>query len=66
MKKYIFAMTIALSFSSFAFADEPDTEDHYDGQYIITDCLTVHRIPANSTDEEAIFWLDYWTEQDCN
>lgn len=34
-------------------------------QFIITECGTVHQIPSDSTVDEAVDALDYWTEQDC-
>lgn len=67
MKKILFSAMLALATFASVYAD--DTEDHggdYDAQYIITDCGTVHEIPANSTDDEACDWLDYWSDKDCN
>lgn len=34
-------------------------------QYIITDCGTVHQIPDNASEREAIEAVDKWSEIDC-
>lgn len=67
MKKVFCTFVMLTAFSFCAFADGPDdTEDHYDAQFIITDCGTVHQIPADSTEEEACRLLDEYTKKDCN
>lgn len=66
MKKLFSTVTLLMAFAFSAFAGEPDTEDHYDAQFIVTDCGTEHQIPANSTEEQAIEWLNHYTEEDCH
>lgn len=34
-------------------------------QFIVTDCGTVHSIPANSTEAEACRMVDFWSMVDC-
>lgn len=58
-------MLTAFSFSVFAGDGKDDTEDHYDGQIVITDCGTEHSIPANSTEEEACNLQEKYTKEDC-
>lgn len=65
MKKLFSTITLLMAFASSAFAGEPDTEDHYDAQFIVTDCGTEHQIPANATEEEACRLLDEYTKKDC-
>jgi hypothetical protein len=68
MKKLFISVLMLTVFTGFAFAGEDeDKDDHeqYDAQYVTTDCGTTHEIPKNSTDEEACYWLDYYTNQDC-
>lgn len=67
MKKVFCTFVMLTAFSFCAFADGPDdTDDHYDAQFILTDCGTEHQIPANSTEEQAIEWLNRYTEEDCH
>lgn len=67
MKKLFSSLVMLTAFSICTFADDgkDDTEDHFDGQAVVTDCGTVHQIAANSTDAEAIYWQDYYTKKDC-
>lgn len=67
MKKLLSSLVLLSAFSVSAFAGNgDDTEDHYDAQYVITDCGTVHEIPADSTEDEACDYLEKYTKKDCN
>lgn len=58
MKKFFICAAVALlAFVADAREEEP--------QFVITDCGTVHQIPDNATDDQALDLLDYWTETDC-
>lgn len=56
MKKIILSVFALMAFSISASAMR---------QYIVTDCGTKHRIPDNSSEEDACFFLDYFTAEDC-
>lgn len=45
MKKLFSSLVMLTAFSICAFANDgkDDTEDHFDAQYVITDCGTVHK-----------------------
>lgn len=58
MKKLILCAMVSLATTMYA-------QQETFKQCIITDCGTVHEIPADSTPEEAIAWLDFWTSIDC-
>ena len=68
MKKLFSALVMLTAFSICAFANDgkDDTEDHFDAQYVITDCGTVHKIPADATEEEACDYQEQYTEEDCH
>lgn len=67
MKKLVSSLVLLSAFSVCAFAGEgEDTDDHYDAQYVITDCGTVHEIPADATDDEACDYLEEYTEKYCH
>lgn len=59
MKKFLFIFTMLLSTSVYASAEG------HDGQIVVTDCGTSHAIDSDSSVDEAIESLDYYTEQDC-
>ena len=56
MKKIILSVFALMAFSISASAMR---------QYIVTDCGTKHRIPDKSSAEDACFFLDYFTAEDC-
>lgn len=64
MKKTILFFAF-VSIALATYADQNSTTEGVDAQYIITDCGTVHEIPANSTAEEACDLLDKYSEKDC-
>ena len=59
MKKIILCAIVALTTTVYA-------QGVASPQYIITDCGTVHACPGQMTPEDVIYWLDFWTEVDCN
>ena len=59
MKKIILLTTCLFGMVTYASAKS-------DVRMIMTDCGTVHQIPSDCTDEEAVRWLDYYTEHDCH
>lgn len=63
MKKVIafFAMAIV----STVLSVEAKNTRPVDEQYIITDCGTIHPIPANSSVEYACEMVDVWSRTDC-
>ncbi len=56
MKKFLLSVLVLMVFSMNASAMI---------QYIMTDCGTRHRIPDNSSVEDACFFIDYFTAEDC-
>lgn len=68
MKKLFSSLVMLTVFSICAFAGEgrDDPDDHYDAQYVITDCGTIHEIPADATQDEACDYLEQYTEEDCH
>lgn len=58
MKKLILCAIV--SFATTVYAQEVMMP-----QYVITECGTMHQIPADSTPEAAIAWLDFWTSAAC-
>ena len=58
MKKRILSIACVMAFASYATAEEMP-------QAIITDCGTIHQIPSDSTVDDAIGWIDFWSVIDC-
>jgi hypothetical protein len=58
MKKIILSVVCVFAAASYAAAEVMP-------QFIITDCGTTHQIPSNSTEDEAVAWLDFWAAMDC-
>lgn len=62
MRKILLTVALAL-FAVAGFAAVMD--GGYDGQVVITDCGTEYEIPADCDEEEAIVFLEEYSDMDC-
>lgn len=63
MKKYLlFSLFVAICLVAFA---KKKPKEPIDMQFIVTDCGTIHRIPANATEQQAADAIDNWSLIDC-
>lgn len=61
-RKVLFLLALATSYAAQANAA---TNDEVAGQYIVTDCGTVYKIPTNATSDQAASLIDLYSEIDC-
>ncbi len=59
MKKMFLFIVLCMGIAAYTYAEKVAM------QYIITDCGTVHQIPSNSTEDEALYEYFLYSTIDC-